>query len=124
VVGQLLPIVALCFAVPLSIALFDRFKERLARPNTIAVCILVACLALVPPFFVQEFFDRGLSLDSIDKLNLCCHFVFFVALTGAWILSGSSRKRLLLLVLVPIALLGPLQLAYAFFCWSIGGFAP
>jgi hypothetical protein len=69
-------------------------------------------------------YELGIPFEAIGVLNSVCYFVFFVAFAGAWVLSGTSRKRFALLALIPIALLGPLQTALTFASWGVGEYRP
>jgi hypothetical protein len=121
----LVPILAVAVAVPTAVFLFpaDRRATRW-RGSSLWPMILLALVAAFVPNSGQRLYDLGMSFTVIDFLENASYFVFVLALTSAWMLLGSGWRRWALLVLVPLAFFNPLRWTWAFFLWSVYGFAP
>ena len=118
------PILAIVIGVPVGIALFRPLANRTAASWVLPACIALACVAAGFQLVGQTLCDLGMSFGVIKTLDAVCYFAFFVAFAGAWVLSGASRKRFALLALIPIALLGPLEMALTVLSWGVGEYRP
>ena len=118
------PILAIAIGLPVGIALFRQIGNRIATPWVLPACVMLACVAAGSQLAGQKLYELGMSFEAIGILKSVCYFVFFVAFAGAWVLSGTSRKRFALLALIPVALLGPLQTALTFASWGFGKYRP
>ena len=119
------PIVAVAVALPLAVFLFSAYRgAKRPRSPVLWSTILLAIVAALVPNSGQRMYDFGMSLPLIDFLENASYFFFVFALAGAWMLIGTGWKRWALLVLVPVALFEPLKWTWAFFLWSVYGFAP
>ena len=118
------PSLSIVVGVPVGIALFRPLANRNAASWVLPACVVLACAAAGSQLAGQRLYELGMSFGAIDILDSVCYFVFFVAFAGSWVLSGASRKRFALLVLIPIALLGPLETALTFLSWGIGEYRP
>jgi hypothetical protein len=111
-----------------GIAGFFAFSNyRRASRNTgglLSVLIAIAVAAAVIPNATQQLYDLGMSLPTIDILQGLSYFVFAFAIAGAWMFLEASRKRWLLLTLIPVSFAQPIFWTFAFFVWTTKGFAP
>jgi hypothetical protein len=120
-----IPVVAVVVALPAGVLVFSRWRGANPwRTPLLLVTTVVAVIAAVVPNSGQGMYELGMSFRLIDLLEGGSYFLFVFALTGAWVLMPHQWSRWLLLALVPIALFEPLKWTWAFFLWSVWGFAP
>lgn len=119
-----IPILAMLLSIPTALELFTK-KYRidgLLRKYLLCATITAAVFSSILPNTGQSLFDLRLPIPVIIIITNASFFLFFFALTGAWVLIGRDWKRWLLLGLVPVAIFDHLRWALAFIYWYIYGF--
>jgi hypothetical protein len=100
-------------------------RGRVAKrgPIVLAFVILAAVAAWIPNAG-QQLYDLGVSFPVIDIIQTASYFAFAFALVCAWQLLHEFRRRWFLSILVPVSFAQPLLWTWAYFSWTIWGFAP
>jgi hypothetical protein len=102
-----------------------RIRGKIAmRGPVVSALIVLAVVSAWIPNAAQRLYDWGLSFPVIEVVQTSSYFVFAFALVGAWQLLRDSRRRWLLPVLVPVSFAQPLLWTWAYFSWTVWGFAP
>jgi hypothetical protein len=120
-----LPLLAAAVGFLVGLALLRSFRASLLSrsPVPIAFAILLVAAAIASNSH-QKLYDLGLSLPSIDVLQIAIYGIVGLSISCLWWASRRLWFRGAVLVLVLVSFIQPLLWTFAFATWTIGGFAP
>ncbi|MBK8161577.1 MAG: hypothetical protein IPK65_00030 [Gammaproteobacteria bacterium] len=120
-----LPVIAAVVGGFIAYVAFSRLGEHRVGGRGVVPALIVSALASSAlPNIEQILYDSGLSMVVIEGVSRLSYAVFGFCVVGAWLFLKQSRKRWLLMTLIPISFAQPLLWTFAFLVWSVKGFAP
>jgi hypothetical protein len=122
-------------AVPLVMAglgafaarwMFGRRSDWLERQRSslLPAMILAAIISAWIPNGGQFLYERGLPLPTFEYVQAASYFPFAFALFAIWHLVAKHWQRGLASLLIPVSFAQPLLWTWAYFSWTVWGFAP
>jgi len=104
---------------------FGRFPRSDLRARRLLLALVALAIAMATvPNVGQQLYDVGVSASWSGVLTSASYVLFAFCVTGAWLLLRESRKRWLLLVLIPVSFAQPLLWTLVLVGWTVNGFAP
>jgi hypothetical protein len=105
---------------------FSKYSSRTNQwsPRVLIILGILGIVTAIVPNAGQQLYDLGISFPVIDSLTRVSYFLFGVAMVGVWRLLARRWQRWLFALLVPISFAQPLLWTWAYFVWTVWGFAP